>query len=662
MVNPRIMRRFLPLVLVLVSCKPNAATESATATDHPLPNKRYDEVARADFNTRALERALPLFWREDSDKNGALDPSELEVLWGHGAKRSTYVDGHGFTAAFDQAYATLRTPVQPADDRQRAIQADLSRGRPSLVGVAFEMDAGTKKALGHLLDAAEIIERLYQKQQGVYGMDAQIAADDTLSRSHFQVNQGPWCSATGSGPECNALASRPPHVVGLYPADMQADKDFCAKLEKRPDAEQLLTPFTVVVRQGDNLAAIPYNVHFAEDATKIAEHLSAAADALPQDEAALVAYLRAAAAAFMTNDWFAADEAWAKMNGDNSKWYVRIGPDEVYDEPCNHKAMFHMTLARINPGSKTWTAKLTPLRTEMEALAAELSGKPYKARDLAFHMPDFIDVVINAGDDRAPRGATVGQSLPNFGPVGEGGRGRTVVMVNFYVDADNRAAFNRQAASFLCPATMSAFTEDREAEVMSTVLHEATHNFGPAQGYAVNGKSSGAAFGGTDASMLEELKAQTGAIVYTDWLVAKGSVDPAVANRSHIREVLWMFGHISRGMYEPNDKPRPYSQLAAIQAGTFVRDGVLTFDAQSTAANGRDVGCFAIDLTKLPNAAKQLGHSVFGVKARNDVKGLAALKRDFVDTRGPWKANMELIGERWRREPQATFVYAVRVD
>ena len=656
------MRYCLPLVLVLCACKPKTATETPSSADAVPAAKRYDAIPRNDFNGRALEHAVPLFWREDDDKNQALDPNELEVLWGHGAKRSTYVDANGFTAAFDEAYTTLKAPVTPKDERQRAVQADLSRGRPSLAGVTFAMDAGTKQAVEHLLDAAELIERLYQKQQGVYGMDAQIAPDDTLSRSHFHVNQGPWCSATGSGPECNALASRPPHVVGLYPADLQADKDFCAKLEKLPDAEKLLTPFTVVVRRGDRLEAVPYNVHFAEDTTEVAKHLSAAADALPGDEAALVAYLRATAAAFMTNDWFAADEAWAKMNADNSKWYVRVGPDEVYDEPCNHKAMFHMTLARINPGSKTWTAKLTPLRTEMEALAAELSGKPYKARDLAFHMPDFIDVLLNAGDDRAPRGATVGQSLPNFGPVGEGGRGRTVVMVNFYVDADNRAAFNRQAASVLCADTMSAFTEDHEAEVMSTVLHEATHNFGPAQGYAVNGKSSVVAFGGADASMLEELKAQTGAMVYTDWLVAKGSVEPAVAKRSHIREVLWMFGHISRGMVEPNGKPRPYSQLAAIQAGTLVREGVLTYDARAKAANGSDVGCFSLDLAKLPQAVTKLGHTVFGVKARNDVKGLAALKREFVDTQGPWKASMELIGERWRREPQATFVYAVRLD
>ncbi len=255
------------------------------------------------------------------------------------------------------------------------------------------------------------------------------------------------------------------------------------------------------------------------------------------------AYLTAAAKAFTDNNWFAADEAWAAMNADNSKWYVRIGPDEVYFEPCSRKAGFHLTLARINPGSKTWQEKLTPLRTEMEKLASEMAGPPYAARELTFHMPDFIDIVINAGDDRSPRGATVGQSLPNFGPVGEGGRGRTVAMVNLYADADNKAALKRQASSLLCPATMESFTDDPHSNLMATVLHEATHNLGPAQGYKAHGKDGAASFGGPTASMLEELKAQTGAMVFTDWLVDKGVIVASTARQSHVREVLWMFGH-----------------------------------------------------------------------------------------------------------------------
>ena len=88
------------------------------------------------------------------------------------------------------------------------------------------------------------------------------------------------------------------------------------------------------------------------------------------------------------------------MNVDNSKWYVRVAPDETYWEPCAQKAGFHLTFARINQGSKEWQEKLVPVQQEMEEAIATRAGAPYKARKVTFHLPDFIDIVVNAGDDR----------------------------------------------------------------------------------------------------------------------------------------------------------------------------------------------------------------------------------------------------------------------
>src|SRR6476620_46419 len=115
----------------------------------------------------------------------------------------------------------------------------------------------------------------------------------------------------------------------------------------------------------------------------------------------------------------------------NSKFYLRIGPDETYFEPCSRKAGFHVSFARINQDSLEWQKKLEPVKTDLEKAMADLAGAPYKARDVKFHLPDFIDIVINAGDSRDAFGATIGQSLPNWGPVADG-RGRTVAMTNLY--------------------------------------------------------------------------------------------------------------------------------------------------------------------------------------------------------------------------------------
>ena len=166
-----------------------------------------------------------------------------------------------------------------------------------------------------------------------------------------------------------------------------------------------MTPVTLAPDPAPSpmLVAVPYNVAYADLMAPIAVELRAAADAMTDpNETALVTYLRAAASAFETNDWPPADEAWAAMNARNSRWYVRVGPDETYWEPCSLRAGYHLSFARINQGSKNWQTKLVPVQQEMEDAIAAKAGAPYKSRKVTFHLPDFIDIVVNAGDDRDP--------------------------------------------------------------------------------------------------------------------------------------------------------------------------------------------------------------------------------------------------------------------
>jgi hypothetical protein len=167
-------------------------------------------------------------------------------------------------------------------------------------------------------------------------------------------------------------------------------------------------------------------------------------------------------------------------------------------------------------------------------------------------------------------GATIGQSLPNWGPVAEKG-GRTVAMTNLYTDVDSQQQLQAQMSSLFCPATMKLATSDSAPAIMSTVLHEAAHNLGPAHDYLVKGKKDHEAFGGPLSATMEELKAQTSAVYFADWLAAKKVITREEAERAHVRDLAWAFGHISRGMYDGGGKPKTYSQLASIQLGTLLK-------------------------------------------------------------------------------------------
>ncbi|MFO0760499.1 MAG: hypothetical protein U0359_28725 [Byssovorax sp.] len=655
------------------SSAPSPAVSASVAQAPAAPPPKLDQIPRLEWNRIAAQLDLPLFWIDDTKNPGFIDPDETATLWGISDKPAAYTEGGSFTPAFYEAYrAMLKIKAEgyplsglPEAEKKRrsAILAELAGGRTALVHSDFRKSSEEDRAVvDHVVKAAAIIERIFAKQTGSFGMEAQIPADDPASKMAFYRNQGPWCQApkTENDPNCNALPQKPAKISGLYPASVQKDPKFCETLQARPDQKTLLDTFSAVTEQGGDLKPVPYNIVYKDEMEAISRELSAAADAVKSaDEAPFKAYLAAAAQSFKDNNWVPSDEAWAKMNVNNSKWYLRIAPDEVYFEPCSLHAGFHVSFARINQDSVMWQKKLEPVKTEMEAVLAKMAGAPYKARNVTFHLPDFIDIVLNAGDSRSALGATIGQSLPNVGPVANEGRGRTVAMTNLYTDKDSENSYKEQTASIFCKATADLMPFDPPLLTMSTVLHEAAHNLGPAHEYKVKGKPDREVFGGPLASTLEELKAQTSAMFFADWLADKKLLDKKQASMSHARDMAWAFGHIAEGMYTADKNPKPYAQLASIQAGTFVKAGAMVWKADEMAPNGKDKGCFEINPAKMSRAVAELEKTVLGIKGRGDKASAQKLVAEFVDREGDWSKLRAVITERWLRAPRASFVYAV---
>ncbi len=645
-----------------------AVASQAFAAPPPAPAKpAFNRLSRPDFNQKAQEHFVPLFWRDDADKNGSLEPAELAVLWGpQGASRATYVDEKGaFTKAFLDAYEAMvkgwDDKALPADEQKRraAIRLELSQGRPTLIETDLSKGSEEDRAIvKHVFAAAVVLEKIHARQLGAFGLEAK----DPSSQSVLHRNQSPFCTApkTEKDEACTAIAPKPARLSGLYPAEVQADPKFCDALAKAKNAKDLTGHFSVVVADGKGFKAVPYSEAYKAEMEQVATSLEAAADAIKSEgEAAFQKYLRAAAKAFRTNDWEPANEAWVAMGPTNSKWYLRIAPDEVYYEPCAWKAGFAVSFARINLDSLAWQQKLEPVKSEMEKTLATLAGPPYKARDVKFKLPDFIDIVLNAGDARDPHGATIGQSLPNWGKVAEKG-GRTVAMTNINTDVDSRKAKDAQLSSLVCAPALAKAGDSIKASVLNVVLHEAAHNLGPSHEYKVKGKEDDQLFGGPLASTMEELKAETAALYFTEWLAEKNLVSRAEADAATVHYLSWAFGHISRGMYTADDKPRNYSQLASIQLATLVKAGAVTFKADEKAANGTDLGCFDVDFAKWKPAVDTLAKRVLMAKAKGDKQDAEAMVAEFVDAKDEWAKRRELITERWLRAPKGTFVYAVK--
>jgi hypothetical protein len=640
---------------------------SAPPAPPPPAAPAYSGISRADFNRNAVRANLPVYWANDADHDGVIDPEEAVSLLFY-PTTGHWVQGGAFTPEFDRAWQTIKAagtltaanPPTPEDTRRALVVKDLDQGLPTLVANDFSGASPADKAfVVRMLAVGRMIDDLYAIQNGAKALASSVAAGDDASQSLFRRDRGPRCEAplTEKEPLCNAISGSPKQVYDAYPADLQKDPNFCVALEKLPGAKALLEPFVAIrANPGGKLVAVPFSEAYKEPMTAVARGLeAAAAEVTDASEGPLKAYLAAAAKSFTTNDWVPADEAWSKMTVQNSKWYVRVAPDETYWEPCNHKAGFHLTFARINRDSLAWQAKLDPFEQEMEQNLATRIGAFYKARKVSFHLPDFIDIIVNAGDDRAALGGTIGQSLPNWGPVSAQGRGRTVAMSNLFIDTDSVAIRRKQAESLLSKETIASYVDSKEPGLLDTILHEATHNLGPAHEYKWQGKTDSQAFGGQLASMLEELKAQTGGLYFVDFAVKKGLLTPEAARESYVSNLVWAFGHISRGMYTDTHARKAYSQLAAIQVGFLLDAGAITFDPNAKAADG-SVGAFAIQFDKMPAAIEKLMAVVGAIKAKADKAGAMVLVTKYVDGA---RVPQALIADRELKYPKQSLVYAV---
>jgi hypothetical protein len=316
-----------------------------------------------------------------------------------------------------------------------------------------------------------------------------------------------------------------------------------------------------------------------------------------------------------------------------------------------------LTFARINEASLDWQRRIEPLKQQLEDEFARLAGKPYRSRQVRFNLPDFIDIVLTAGDTRPALGGYGGQSLPNWGRVAERG-GRTMVVSNPR-DPDGQKAWLDRMSSLLCRGTMGSVSADPKFDMIGTVLHEAAHNLGPAREYKVRGRVDQAVFGGPLAVTLEELKADTAAFYFPAELVRKALITQSEAELVDTWSVGSSFASIARGMYDAEGRPNVYSHLASIELGTLQRAGALEWKGAETAGNGADRGCFELHWDKWPAAVAELTSRVLRIKSRGDRLGGERLKKEWVDDDNDWKRIRAVIAERWLRVPMTAIVYSV---
>ena len=344
------------------------------------------------------------------------------------------------------------------------------------------------------------------------------------------------------------------------------------------------------------------------------------------EEAAFKAYLAAAAQGLPHQRLGAGERG---LGGDGraelASGTCASRPDEVYYEPCAWKAGFARQLRAHQPGLA---------RVAEEARAGEGArwrrrsrrspAPPYKARDGQVQAARLHRHRRSTPATRATRTAPPSASRCRTGARSPRSGGRTVAMTNLYTDPDSRQTLKR--------ADGVALLHGDRCEGARPIPRPALMTHGAARGRAQPRPGARVQGEGQDATTrssaarsprtLEELKAQTAALYFTEWLVEKKLLTPDEAERrARARRRLGLRPHLARHVRRRTARRKNYSQLASIQLGALRKAGALVWKAEEKAANGKDTGCFEIDLAKWRPAVDGAGEArCSGIKARGDAR------------------------------------------
>lgn len=298
---------------------------------------------------------------------------------------------------------------QPSDD----IGKRLSR----LVQVPMPFDARQytprqKEFLKTLVEATELIHEAYLHQMfppGVALRDSLKTLRDEQSRKLYRLvvrNGGPFDKMDHYKNFAGSF-ERPPGGA-LYPPDLTRE-EFESYVEAHPmQRDALMSPYTVVRRDGEILKAVPYHKEFSQWVRPASELLIKAASLT--DNPSLKKYLSSRAEALLSDDYYQSDLDWIDLADHDVD--IIIAPYEVYDDALmGIKASYGAT---VGIRDREESGRLDMYTSHLDELEQHL---PYDARHkrsikgLASPMVIVTDII--RGGDIATGYQPVAANLPN---------------------------------------------------------------------------------------------------------------------------------------------------------------------------------------------------------------------------------------------------------
>lgn len=512
---------------------------------------------------------------------------------------------------------------------------------------------GDKKALKNLVKAAFFIQKInYQldnkKNIAFYEyLREEILKGNELAeltRILFDAQHG-MCAIDRESTKINlAKGIEELPGKGLYPEDLSKEEFHnilikMLKENKTEEVRKILNQRSVVLRQNDELVAKDYVDYFSEEFRLVAEKLEAAAET--STNKSFNEYLRLQAIALRISDPMLdayADKKWAELQ--DTPLEFTITRENYADEMTgsvveneelkklldenNIQALPKDFLGgRVGIVNKEGTEALLKIKDFLPDLAANM---PYNDEyeqnisqnsDVKQTMVD-VDIVVLAGDVGAYRaGITLAENLPNDDKlsltIGGGRRNVYHRQIRFISD---REKLQKRLDAVLDKEQHQYYLD--EADHWFTIGHENTHSLGPNKGTEALGKYK---------SIIEENKADMGALAFLDVLEEKG-----MYTHEQVLQILVSFAADNFLKSKPT-LSQAHRVRSVMQNKYFIENGAIELTSD---------GKIHVNIDKMIPTAKKMLSEIVRIQIDGDfAKGEKYVLDNFI-----WTDEMEIISKK----------------
>ncbi len=463
------------------------------------------------------------------------------------------------------------------------------------------LDDNQKKVVENLYNASKIMDELFLDQ--VYSKNKEIKSSlkNENQIKYFDIMFGPFDRLDHDKPFIGAATK--PEGANYYPEDMSKD-EFNNWIKNNPgDEKSFSSEFTVIRRENDKLAAIPYSEFYKDQLTKAADYLKTAAGFA--DNKSLKKYLLTRADAFLSNDYYESDMAWMDLKDHTIE--VVIGPYEVYEDAMfNFKAAFESFLTIKDPVESAKLAKFGSYLVDMEK-NLPIPDK-FKNFDRGSESPIVVvQEVFSAGDSKAGV-QTLAFNLPNDERVREAKGSKKVMLKNVH-----EAKFEK----LLKPIAELVLEKDQLKHVTfdgffnHTLMHEMSHGVGPGK-IVIDGKQTEVRKELKETySKLEECKADVLGMYNNVFMIEKGVYPESFAEENYITFLAGTFRSVRFGISEAHGGGN------AIIYNYLLEKGAYEYDESKQTVR--------VNFDKIYDSVKELANVLLTIQAEGDYEGAKEL-------------------------------------